>query len=107
FLQAEDGIRAFHVTGVQSCALPILTLADISLAAAQAGKQKIGKALGKLVEKGKLDAATSAAILDRITPVGELEALAPCDAVIERSEERRVGRGGGHGGRRSDDRQAM
>src|SRR5690606_40258138 len=23
FLQAEDGIRAFHVTGVQTCALPI------------------------------------------------------------------------------------
>src|SRR3984957_18841141 len=24
FLQAEDGIRYFHVTGVQTCALPIL-----------------------------------------------------------------------------------
>src|SRR5690606_39506403 len=23
FIQAEDGIRAFHVTGVQTCALPI------------------------------------------------------------------------------------
>src|SRR5690606_40901306 len=23
FVQAEDGIRAFHVTGVQTCALPI------------------------------------------------------------------------------------
>src|SRR5690606_41207947 len=23
FLQADDGIRAFHVTGVQTCALPI------------------------------------------------------------------------------------
>src|SRR5690606_40952631 len=27
FLQAEDGIRAFHVTGVQTCALPILLAA--------------------------------------------------------------------------------
>src|SRR5690606_39786559 len=27
FFQAEDGIRDFHVTGVQTCALPILTLA--------------------------------------------------------------------------------
>src|SRR5690606_39885949 len=27
FYQAEDGIRAFHVTGVQTCALPILALA--------------------------------------------------------------------------------
>src|SRR5690606_41004894 len=26
FYQAEDGIRAFHVTGVQTCALPILGL---------------------------------------------------------------------------------
>src|SRR5690606_41096688 len=25
--QAEDGIRDFHVTGVQTCALPIFTLA--------------------------------------------------------------------------------
>src|SRR5690606_35284687 len=25
FFQAEDGIRAFHVTGVQTCALPIYT----------------------------------------------------------------------------------
>src|SRR5690606_40002584 len=26
FFQAEDGIRDFHVTGVQTCALPILRL---------------------------------------------------------------------------------
>src|SRR5690606_39373290 len=26
FFQAEDGIRVFHVTGVQTCALPILEL---------------------------------------------------------------------------------
>src|SRR5690606_39865025 len=26
FFQAEDGIRDFHVTGVQTCALPILGL---------------------------------------------------------------------------------
>src|SRR5690606_39821397 len=32
FFQAEDGIRDFHVTGVQTCALPIsgpLTVADV------------------------------------------------------------------------------
>src|SRR5690606_3149049 len=28
FFQAEDGIRAFHVTGVQTCALPILAWYD-------------------------------------------------------------------------------
>src|SRR5690606_39374917 len=26
FFQAEDGIRDFHVTGVQTCALPILAM---------------------------------------------------------------------------------
>src|SRR5690606_40842310 len=31
FFQAEDGIRDFHVTGVQTCALPILDAARISL----------------------------------------------------------------------------
>src|SRR5690606_15868366 len=31
FFQAEDGIRDFHVTGVQTCALPISTLVFIAL----------------------------------------------------------------------------
>src|SRR5690606_60522 len=31
FFQAEDGIRAFHVTGVQTCALPILTYFDVRI----------------------------------------------------------------------------
>src|SRR5690606_40256336 len=29
FFQAEDGIRDFHVTGVQTCALPIYGLRDL------------------------------------------------------------------------------
>src|SRR5690606_40460098 len=33
FFQAEDGIRDFHVTGVQTCALPILTFASSSIGA--------------------------------------------------------------------------
>lgn len=64
-----------------------VALADISLAAATAGKQKIEKGLSKLVEKGKLEAAKSAEILGRITPVGELAALADCDVVIEAATE--------------------
>src|SRR5207302_7251600 len=31
FFQAEDGIRDFHVTGVQTCALPISALKTIEL----------------------------------------------------------------------------
>src|SRR5690606_40899834 len=30
FFQAEDGIRDFHVTGVQTCALPILVFGGFS-----------------------------------------------------------------------------
>src|SRR5690606_40667865 len=30
FFQAEDGIRDFHVTGVQTCALPILVSTPLS-----------------------------------------------------------------------------
>src|SRR5436309_12617926 len=29
FFQAEDGIRDFHVTGVQTCALPICVFCDV------------------------------------------------------------------------------
>src|SRR5690606_40672787 len=33
--RAEDGIRDFHVTGVQTCALPILVAAPLSLVVLQ------------------------------------------------------------------------
>src|SRR5690606_33821830 len=36
FFQAEDGIRDFHVTGVQTCALPILQLPSLQKARAEA-----------------------------------------------------------------------
>src|SRR6266511_4579340 len=35
FFQAEDGIRDFHVTGVQTCALPISLLTRIAHAPSQ------------------------------------------------------------------------
>jgi len=64
-----------------------VALADISLAAATAGKEKIAKGLNKLVEKGKLEAPQAAEILERITPVGEFSALATCEVVIEAATE--------------------
>src|SRR5690606_40381909 len=49
FFQAEDGIRDFHVTGVQTCALPILlglgptlAAATATLAGALAGRFRFG-----------------------------------------------------------------
>src|SRR5690606_40685534 len=45
FFHAEDGIRVFHVTGVQTCALPIYTLATWMAAAGPAWKMFLPMAL--------------------------------------------------------------
>src|SRR5690606_40813962 len=52
FFQAEDGIRDFHVTGVQTCALPIYI-----------GKQRIEGAVG--AEIGAGDRQRAAAVVQR------------------------------------------
>src|SRR5690606_40679716 len=41
FLQAEDGIRDFHVTGVQTCALPILAMGAIASGGERVMNQEI------------------------------------------------------------------
>ena len=64
-----------------------VVLADVDLARAQAGRDKIGKGLAKLVEKGKLPAAERDAILERIVPVGNLAELAGADFAIEAATE--------------------
>src|SRR5690606_40249694 len=51
FFQAEDGIRDFHVTGVQTCALPI---SDAAAAAARARELVAALAAG-----GSVDGAES------------------------------------------------
>src|SRR5690606_40558773 len=51
FIQAEDGIRDFHVTGVQTCALPIyqadgtyqLTVRDYSLDGSYLQQVEVGQ----------------------------------------------------------------
>src|SRR5207302_5600863 len=75
FFQAEDGIRDFHVTGVQTCALPISAVAG-------------GVHQGLTV------------IFETTLPVGDtrtrftprLEAAGGLRADRDRSEERRVGK---------------
>jgi len=47
------------------------------------GEEAIVRSLDKLVEKGKLDAATRDAALERLTFTTRLEDLAECDLVIE------------------------
>jgi len=64
-----------------------VTLCDASLELAQKGKAKIEAALGRLVEKGKMDAAVKAAIVSRITPAGGVADFAACDLVVEAATE--------------------
>src|SRR5690606_39335964 len=89
FFQAEDGIRDFHVTGVQTCALPIsaavakaLVGADLDLAADVCGDLAAQVTLHLVV------AFDVIAQGDELV-VGE---VLDADRLVDRSEERRVGR---------------
>jgi len=56
---------------------------DAKPGAAQAAKDAIAQALGKLAEKGRLQPADVTATLGRIEVVGALEALKPAHVVVE------------------------
>jgi 3-hydroxybutyryl-CoA dehydrogenase len=58
-------------------------LADVSVEVAQRAKDNIAAILGKQVEKGKVTVAEVDALIERITPAGSIEDLAPCDLVVE------------------------
>ncbi len=62
-------------------------LADVDRAHADAGKGRIAKQLGKLVEKGKLPPDEREAILGRIVPVDSVAAFAEADFAIEAATE--------------------
>src|SRR5690606_40773087 len=78
FFQAEDGIRDFHVTGVQTCALPICNLET-----GEAGEEDGIGAEGKLDHSQMLTDPEEAATFVKATQL---------DALAIRSEERRVGK---------------
>ncbi len=63
-------------------------LSDVDQSRAEAGKAGIGKQLARAVEKEKITATDAEAALGRITPVGDLAAMAPCELVIEAATER-------------------
>src|SRR5690606_40072823 len=64
FFQAEDGIRDFHVTGVQTCALPIFTTGALVEHALQ---QLYGEETGDAVPREVLVPA----LPDPVEPVQE------------------------------------
>src|SRR3712207_7235948 len=73
FFQAEDGIRDIGVTGVQTCALPILKPYSTT-------RTTTTKSLENLPEhKGKVE-------------IRLLSSLCPSQESLKRSEERRVGK---------------
>src|SRR5207253_3666284 len=98
FFQAEDGIRAGHVTGVQTCALPIsVVLAELlqhRLKAVDMILVRIFIVVAEQAENGTLDAVGEIDRRDRTLGVEQLG----------RSEERRVGKSVGLGGRRVDEK---
>src|SRR5690606_39480630 len=94
---AEDGIRDFHVTGVQTCALPISAIAASLVAAVGWGAWHYGAPLLKTpppvqtAQVATLPEDPTIAIL----PLANLSGDPAQDYFSDgRSEERRVGKGG-------------
>src|SRR3712207_7720180 len=85
FFQAEDGIRDIGVTGVQTCALPILAmeLARVTEAAALAAGRWIGRGDKNAADQAAVDAMRH--MIDSVSMDGVV-------VIGERSEERRVGK---------------
>src|SRR5207248_8781546 len=101
FFQAEDGIRDRTVTGVQTCALPISALLAMVLGlTAVASAEEFTGFIADQNCAGKPAMKNDAACAERCIKRGTA-------AVLWRSEERRVGKGGrgggGGGGGREDE----
>src|SRR5690606_39285498 len=94
FFQAEDGIRDFHVTGVQTCALPIFTMPEngkhLKLTIDRNIQLFIEEALAKMYEEYHPRAATVIAADPNTMEILGMASLPSYD----RSEERRVGKAG-------------
>src|SRR5690606_40710195 len=104
--QAEDGIRDFHVTGVQTCALPIYHGDAVAAQAAHLPFVQAEQILAVVVN------ATGRVAGDRVGQQAQdgvsgdgLAGAAFADQGQGRSEERRVGKAGRWGGSSSDQRE--
>src|SRR5690606_40057962 len=105
FFQAEDGIRDFHVTGVQTCALPISYLTEVLGRAGVAGAvgamiagNTVGGMLGRLVAGGVTERLGWHGALAVVGGIGLLCALltvATLPRVPRASRRDREGAGGG------------
>src|SRR5690606_40474505 len=93
FFQAEDGIRDFHVTGVQTCALPISHRAEGDRRGLQADRagERLRSKRGATVSSTMADSSSPAPISSLTVGTGWFQ------NACSRSEERRVGKEGRSG----------
>src|SRR5436309_9162221 len=93
YFQAEDGIRDFHVTGVQTCALPI-SVVQSTQRAAQASLEWFEN-LGRYTHQEPMQFAFNLMTRSRRVTYDNLRLRDPqfVSDVDGRSEERRVGKG--------------
>src|SRR5690606_40681978 len=94
FFQAEDGIRDFHVTGVQTCALPILNNLSLMALIIAAGfvvddAIVVLENTARHVERGEPPARAA------LAGAREVGSTVVSMSLSLRSEERRVGTGVG------------
>src|SRR5690606_40551766 len=90
FFQAEDGIRDFHVTGVQTCALPIWPMATAAVRA----RTRIRRLLTGVGDASGLGTLARERVGAEAHVVGDARgAHDEAGLLVElRSEERRVGK---------------
>src|SRR5690606_39731111 len=93
FFQAADGIRDFHVTGVQTCALPISKEKPLNV------DVLMNESRTFLLKCAKLSFSTSCAMVtaDKFKNAASVSVVAEPRVYILRSEERRVGKEGTSG----------
>src|SRR5256885_4013861 len=84
FFQAEDGIRDYKVTGVQTCALPILPLFVLIERGQRAPMLDL-----TIFENRMFSAATAAAFINGLSRFALMFVFV---FYFQRSEERRVGK---------------
>src|SRR5262249_58955832 len=92
FFQAEDGIRGWSVTGVQTCALPILsaTVASISIVEVGTGTGSLTRLLAERaarVETFEIDATVADIATQELAGLGNV--------TLHRTDE--IGRASGRG----------
>src|SRR4051812_11083156 len=92
-----SNVKTFGVIGAGQMGLGIAQVAaqtghdvivlDALLELAQKGRDRLGKSLDRLVEKGKLEASQAKALLERVRAAKDVNDLHPADVVVKAATE--------------------